>query len=191
VKRFFSLLVGVALIVGLLTATAFGLARSVHALRSLQSDVAVAVAAAAATVLVSVLTLVVTKYLETRATIKQQLREKKVPIYEELISTLFRLTYSEKLGETPMSEHEVMKFFISATERLVIWGSDDVLRSFRAFRLHFVDVELQNDPRRAMKGLFLYEDMLLAIRRDLGHSNASLGRGSILGLWINDIDKHI
>ena len=42
-----------------------------------------------------------------------------------------------------------------------------------------------------LKILFEMESLLLAIRKDLGHSNRGTGRGAILGLFINDIDDYI
>ena len=39
--------------------------------------------------------------------------------------------------------------------------------------------------------LLRYEKMLLNIRKDLGHQNQNLGDGSILGIFIQDIDDYI
>jgi len=168
------------------------LGASVRALGGLHSDVAVAVVAAAVTVIVSVITLIITKYLETKATITQQLRERKVPVYEEFISTMFGMLFAEKVGQERMTEPEIIKFFVSWTERLVIWGSDDVVKEFRAFRMHFVNVDADAPPsRHAFEGMFRFEKVMLAVRRDLGHSNVNLGRGSILGLFVNDIDQYV
>lgn len=37
--------------------------------------------------------------------------------------------------------------------------------------------------------MLIYEQMLLNIRKDLGHQNQSLKSGSILGIFVNDVDK--
>jgi hypothetical protein len=39
------------------------------------------------------------------------------------------------------------------------------------------------------ESLFMFEQVLLVIRRDLGHANKDLARGDLLALWINDIDE--
>ena len=39
--------------------------------------------------------------------------------------------------------------------------------------------------------LFAYEDLLYAVRRDLGHGNRGLKRGDILALFVNDIEEHL
>ncbi len=154
-------------------------------LTKLESDVAVAIVAASATVIVSVLTLVISKILEGRASITQELRAKKTPIYENIISTLYKLQFAEKLGEEPLSEQELMKFIADIMEKLTIWDSDGVIRAFSDFRLATVRGADSVDI------LFIYENLLLEIRKDLGHKNTNLKRGMILSLTVNDIDKYL
>ena len=35
------------------------------------------------------------------------------------------------------------------------------------------------------------EDVLLKIRKDLGHDNKNIGKGKLLGLFINDIQEYM
>jgi hypothetical protein len=37
--------------------------------------------------------------------------------------------------------------------------------------------------------MFGFEDVLLTIRQDVGHTNKGLTRGDLLALWVNDVDK--
>jgi hypothetical protein len=39
--------------------------------------------------------------------------------------------------------------------------------------------------------MFEIENLLLAIRKDLGHENKGLAPGKVLGLFVNDIHEHI
>jgi hypothetical protein len=39
--------------------------------------------------------------------------------------------------------------------------------------------------------LFLYERFLLEVRRDLGHKNKDLKKGTLLGLFVNDLDRYL
>lgn len=68
------------------------------------------------------------------------------------------------------------------TERIVVWGSDEVVDAFYRFRN-------SNNVDGGQGAILCIEDMLLAIRKDLGHRNKSLSRGKILGLFINDIEN--
>lgn len=154
-------------------------------LSRLQSDIAVGIIAASATVIVSVISVVSAKQLENRANIRQELRTKKIPIYEEIISTLFKILFAEKLGKKKLSEVETMAFFVTSSEKLTIWGSDEVVLAFRACRTASLT------GTRPEEFLFMYEKLLLAIRKDLGHKNRNFKRGTVLGLFINDIEKYL
>ena len=58
-----------------------------------------------------------------------------------------------------------MKFFATITEQLVVWGSDEVVREFRAFRMGSIK------GAQPIEIMFQYEKILNAIRKDLGHKN--------------------
>lgn len=152
---------------------------------SMQSDVAVAVVVAASTIVVTACSLVMSKRLEARAAVRQELRAKKTPTYESIIGMLFKLQFADKIGEKSLTNTELMKFFATATEKLVVWGSDEVVREFRAFRMMSI---AGGNP---IGVLFQYEKILYAIRKDLGHKNQGFKRGTLLGLWVNDIDHHL
>ena len=152
-------------------------------LRSLDSDVAVAIIAAAATGLVSVITIAITKAYETRATVRQDLRSKKVPVYEDFIRMLFRILFSEKLGQPAISAEEMISLFVQSSEKLTIWGSDELIKTFGDFKTQIVP---GSEPLQALSQL---EDLMLAIRKDLGHTNKGLARGSILRMFVTDIDQ--
>lgn len=130
-------------------------------LRSVNSGIAVAIIAAAATGLVSVITLALTKAYETRASIRQDLRAKKVPVYEEFIQTIFKILFSEKLGQGPMDPVEMTKLFATSTEKLTIWASDDLIKAFGRFK------SAVNPAATPTGALFQLEDLMLAIRKDL------------------------
>jgi len=175
-----------------LAALAWGLyalaATLVAYLMTLNPNVAAAIIAGSFTVLVSTGSVVVGKHLEKRALVSKEHRDKKIPVYEGLISFLYRMVFGSKLGNTP-TEDEVVKFLAEFTDKITVWGSDDVLKAFVTFRRQSVKnaEESSVDPMALM---FLYEDLLLAVRRDLGHKNRGLKQGDVLALIINDIDKY-
>ena len=157
----------------------------VSSLASMQSDVAVAIVAAGSAIIVSVFSLVMSKRFEAMTVVRQELRTKKTPIYESIISTLFKVHFAEKIGEKPPTEKELIKFFATMTEQLVVWGSDEVVREFRVFRMGSIK------GAKPIEIMFQYEKILFAIRKDLGHKNQGFKRGTLLGMWVNDIDSHV
>ena len=72
------------------------------------------------------------------------------------------------------------------TPELIIWGSDEMLEAFHKFRTHSIRSSNENN-KSPYEILIVVEDLLLAIRKDLGHKNKNITRGKILGLFINDL----
>lgn len=170
------------LLLGLIGWAAYGLFKLILAFfTELNPSVAAAIVAASATVLVSVFSVLTSKSLEQKAIIAQQIREKKIPVYEELIQFVFNIIRATKENKS-LSEEETTEFMFTFTERIVVWGSDEVVDAFYRFRN-------SNNVDGGQGAILCIEDMLLAIRKDLGHRNKSLSRGKILGLFINDIEN--
>jgi len=184
IRHYLQLAIGFAVI----AAVAYGLyivvRESVRVFTSLDSDIAVSIIAAAATVFVSVLSIVLGKVYEARSLVQKEHREKKVPVYEDLMQFMFRVLMSSKTGEA-VPEKEMLDFMIRFNQRIMVWGSDEVLASWVAWRRSAVTGA---DPYGLM---FSYEKLVLSIRRDLGHANKGLGTGDILRLFVNDIDDHL
>jgi len=94
----------------------------------------------------------------------------------------------EKVGNAP-SEKETMEFFLGFNQKMMVWGSDKVLAAWVKWLRATTNQEaLKQSP---MLALILYEDLILAIRRDLGHKNKDLKRGDVLRLFVTDIDQHL
>lgn len=188
IKRLISILLGIAFLGILGFGTYLLLKGIIRALTTLNSDVAVAIIAAAATALISVLTIILGRIIESRSLLEREHREKKIPVYEELIAFMFRILMGSKTGSQP-TEKEILQFMSGFTQRIAIWGSDDVLASWVKFRrLSVNEAELKANPVALM---ILYEQLIMTIRHDLGHKNKNLETGSILSLFLNDIDKHL
>ncbi|EIU6780259.1 hypothetical protein L5155_004554 [Vibrio parahaemolyticus] len=147
-----------------------------------------ALVAASATVLVSVLSVLLSKKSESKALIASQLREKKVPVYEKIVSHIFLITFADKLGKQPPTEEENIKFFANTTTELIIWGSKEIVDAFGDFRFQIMKITEDTDPKVVMASV---EDLLLAIRKDLGHNHPNFKRGQLLRLYINDIEEYI
>ncbi|MCX5825339.1 MAG: hypothetical protein NTY86_18065 [Deltaproteobacteria bacterium] len=157
-------------------------------LATLQKEVVAAILAALTAVGVSVLSLILSKYYERKAEIRKEHRDRKIPIYEEFIRSWFKILLADKVGEKPLSEQQIAKFLIDFTQKLIIWGSDPVVKAFVIFREKLI----KEDPKFTPKeGLVLFEKTLYEIRRDLGHKNKNLKTGDILALFINDIRQQI
>lgn len=154
-------------------------------LSSVDPELGAGLIVASATVIVSVISVIFSKRQEQRVEIESQLREKKIPIYEEIINFIFRITFSERLEKKQPSEKEMIKFFTDTTRNLVIWGSHDMIKAFTKFREEIASISEGN--RKPVDILICVENLLIAIRNDLGHRHKKIKRGEILRLYVNDI----
>lgn len=145
------------------------------------------IVAATATVIVSVISVLFAKRLEQRSLLLKEHRDRKTPIYEEIVGLVFSMAFSEKTGRKPLSEKELIEKMAWITEHLVVWGSDELLLSWSNFRSY----SIRNADNSGPQILFEVEKLLLSIRKDLGHENKGVVRGKILALFINDIDDYL
>jgi hypothetical protein len=155
-------------------------------LAALDEKVSAGLITASATVVVAVVSLLASKHLEMKTTIRAKLREKKEPTYKELIDFIFDVTFAQKLGREMLSEKQMMEFMAKTTRDLVIWGSPEVVKAFSNFKQ--VSQGGQGSADLTSRLMFGIEDIFRAIRKDLGHGDLLLQRGDILRLYINDLD---
>ncbi len=117
-------LLGIALLSGLLV-VAFFLARvAFRSFSTLDPQLAAALAIAAATVIV----VPITRWFERRRLREEPLQSRKVDVYERFITGFLDNFFDQRRGgikETKMAES-----FFSITPDLTIWASDDVLVSW-------------------------------------------------------------
>jgi len=151
----------------------------------LNPTVAAGILAAVTTVIVSVVSVLISKHLEQRNNVLTELREKKAPVYEELLEFIFRILNGEKMGLAPLTEAELVAKYSGITQRLIVWGSDDAVKAMNKFRRYSLNAGSDNKASTALMMLAV-EDLFLVVRKDLGHSNKGLTPGTILGIFIND-----
>ena len=157
----------------------FGLPLAYRLLVSLTQEVAVSL-------VVGVLT--VGALLWRRASeVKEQreahIRDQKVPVYEGFLRFWFKMLYQGGKGKQAPNQQVLNQHMVDSVPGFVFWASDDVIRQWNELRRSMAAA----DESRGIEKLFELEDLMLAMRADLGHDNAKLQRGDLLGLWVNDI----
>lgn len=110
--------------------------------------------------------------------IRNEQKPKKIAIYDKIIKFFFDSLFAEKINQKPKTEEELVKGFVEMTPDIILWASDDVLKNYIKFR--------QNAEG---SDIFLFGEMLLAMRKDLGHQNQNLTKQEILGTFVNDIQQ--
>ena len=146
-----------------------------------------------ATITTAIITTLINKSNSLNLQIRTEQREKKALVYEELTGFFFERIFASKsksdenLPSKEELEREIIAFLTSYTPKIIMWGSDEVLREFYLFR--DISLKVESDPGKVFDVIRKFEEVLFSIRRDLGHKNKGLKEGNILGLFVNDVEK--
>lgn len=176
-KTFLLGLVGIAILAGLAALVGWVVYAFFQYLSSVPKELGAALVAAAATILVATVTVMVGRYYERRKELDALYREKKTEIYDEFLREFFTLFWGT--GETDAAaEKDLVPFLREFTRKLVLWSGPEVIEAFVAWKGHLA----KGTPDA--KSIFLTEAFLLAIRRDLRHSNRGLRKGFFACLFL-------
>jgi len=139
-----------------------------------------AVVAAVITGLAALIGLAVQRHLDQQREDTRSRRERMAPIYEELVQVLFDASKSG--GEI---EAQMIEFFEKLAKHLLVWGSEPVIVAVNRWRA--IVAVAEDSPA----SLFAYEDLLFAVREDLGIERNGLQRGDLLRVFVNDVDEFL
>ncbi|MHC5612358.1 MAG: hypothetical protein ACYTXA_15450 [Nostoc sp.] len=117
--------------------------------------------------------------------VRNEQKPKKIEIYDKVIKFFFDSIFASKLGREPKTEADLVQGFADMTPDLILWASDDVLNLYIKFR----QVANNNMQDSSSNPILLFGQMLLAMRKDLGHQNNKLNELSILGTFVTDVEN--
>jgi hypothetical protein len=157
-------------------------ARAFRQLTAAPGDLGKAIVTAGATIVVAVIALVFGKMWEQKVRLREELRQRKQPVYETQVHLLFSVLFASREGATTSTEQDIFKAFREFTEKLLIWGGPEVIKKWSAFRLHPWG---SGTPE---EGFLKFETFVRAMRAELGNKNSGLAHGDLLHLFINDLD---
>ena len=115
--------------------------------------------------------------------VRNEQKPKKVEIYDKVINLFFDSIFAQKLGQEPKTEEELVKSIHDMTPDSILWASDDVLNLYIKFR------QMANRQDSSTTPILLFGQMLLAMRKDLGHQNNQINEESILGTFVNNVEN--
>lgn len=155
---------------------------SLKSMAGLDARLSGAIVAACATVFVSVLTVVYTQNKTKSREIDNSHRPEKMKIYKDFMDKsvigILRASKSSRVG-TPEFQAEMEEVFFRFTGDVIMWGSPAVVNAYSSFR------------KSSGSNLILLrmDELLQAMRSDLGNSNFGLERGALMKLFITDPDS--
>lgn len=147
-------------------AVGFAVVRGVSAEPSIVGSFAVAGASLAAVVW--------GRQREKDLDLRQSHREAMAPIYEEFFSKVYGMKPDDGLTD------ETRVFLEEFQRKLVLFAPTPVVLAYVTWMR---GLELPSP-----EPMLLYENLYLAIRKDLGHDNSALEAGDLLRIWVYDSD---
>ncbi|AOH39185.1 hypothetical protein [Dialister pneumosintes] len=152
---------------------------------NIDAVVIVALITGSVSILGVVISSIVSKVIEYRQNTKRYLYEKREQPYVEFIEMVYKLQENVKKNRK-YTEKEMLEDVFSFSKKLILWGSNDVIRKW----LNFREIS-QIENRNPMDNIFMLEEIIFEIRKDMGQKKGGLKQGDILAFFVNDIKEHI
>ena len=127
------------------------------------------------TAAVTIISGVVSKIIDFKQKRREYLSQKKEEPYAEFINVYFKMQEKVSKKEIYLPDemfNDIQKF----QKKLMLWGSNRVVKAWIDFTA--------NTSSDSSNVLFYMENILYAIRKDMGYRN--LGKGKLLSMTIND-----
>lgn len=161
-----------------------GFLNLINTISTLDTVLVIALISGAITILgliVNSIISVALKASEHRNKTKAELRVKMEKPYSEFISLIFDMMKSTKQSKM-MSEKEMLERMIGFSKEVTLYGSNKVVKRWAKYRT-------SADKLTPIENLTQMENILFAIREDLGIRKRGMKKGDILSLFINDIQE--
>lgn len=129
-----------------------------------------------------VLSSIVGKSLEYKKSRNEYLAQKREEPYGAFVDMVYKVQQSSKSKET-YTQEQMLKDISSFSKQLTLWGSPKVAKKWNEFRLNGAN------PQKATENLFLMEEIMNQMRRDLGVKKVK--KGELLGFFVNDVKDYI
>ena len=145
------------------------------------SQIAAAAIAFAGTVIAGIGAVVISQQRTKARELAEAHRPIKIELYTDFITQVVGLMRTG-VGKSALDRNaqmELEEFFFDFTTKVMLLGSPMVLNAYSAFR------GAVEDP----KVILLVDDVLQAMRKDLGLSNWSLERGDLMKMLLSDPEK--
>lgn len=121
---------------------------------------------------------------EKRISIQNQLSDKKYQVYTKIINLFFGV-FEDTISTKKTSQSDIEAKMIEIVKELTIYGSDGALKQFSYWKR-----TAGSGKKSPTEGLKDFVDILIALRKDMGHPNTKINYDDVLGMMIIDYDKN-
>ena len=121
---------------------------------------------------------IIAKIIDYRKSRQEYLTQKREKPYGEFVEVIYRVQKNVKSPGT-YSEKQMFEDLSKFSKQITLWGSSRVINKWIQFR------ENGSEPEKAKDNLFLMEEIMNDMRKDLGLRKVK--KGNLLGFFVNDI----
>ena len=146
----------------------------------LDAVVIVALITGCVSVLGVIISSIVAKTLDFRRSRREYLAKKREAPYGEFVDMVYKVQQNSKKPDS-YTEEQMQEDILKFSRQMTLWGSPRVVDKWIRFR------ENGANPELAQKNLFVIEDILNDMRKDLGQRRVK--KGNLLGFFVNDIKE--
>lgn len=146
---------------------------------SFDAVVIVALITGTVSIITVVISSIIAKSIEYRKQRRAYLAQKREKSYGAFVEMVYKIQMNSK-NSGSYTEQEMTDDIRSFSQELTLWGSKKVADKWVQFRLSAAN------PKTAMDNLFLLEQIMNEMRKDLGVKRVK--KGKLLSFFVNDID---
>lgn len=123
---------------------------------------------------------IIAKIIDYRKSRQEYLAKKREIPYGEYVEMIYKIQQNSK-NEGSYTEEMMFEDLSKFSKQITLWGSSKVVDKWVAFR------ENGANPDNAKNNLFVLEDIMNEMRKDLGLKKVK--KGNLLAFFVNDIKK--
>lgn len=125
---------------------------------------------------------IIGKIIEYKKSRQEYLAKKREEPYTDFIDMIYKVLQNTK-EKTPNNEQDMIDDISRFSKNITLWGSPQVVKKWVKFR------ENGMNPETAEENVFLIEEIMNEMRKDLGLKKVK--KGNLLAFFINDIKNVI
>ncbi|MCY4531542.1 MAG: hypothetical protein OXC84_04330 [Gammaproteobacteria bacterium] len=103
--------------------------------------------------------------------------------YKAFVDMIFDSLMAEKRGKKPPTERQMREKIIEYKKMLLIWADSDVIKTWNKFEIKGIN-KIDNEAT-----LKLWDELLRAMRKDLGKDDSQFKKGELFSLLLTSEDK--
>ncbi len=155
-----------------------GIMRLTEIASKLDAVIIVALITGVVSIIGVIISSIFAKIVDYRKSRKEYLTQKREKPYGEFVEMIYKVQKNVKVPGI-YSEKQMLEDLSKFSKQITLWGSSEVINKWIEFR------ENGTDPEKANNNLFLMEEIMNEMRKDLGLKKVK--KGNLLGFFVNDI----